>query len=180
MTPDVAVLGVVHPGVEPYLEAYLASLERQTEPAFDLLLANDGVRDLESRCRRRRLRSVVWAADGTPAAIRRQLVDHASAAGYRYLVFSDSDDRLAPNRVEKSLELLATHDVVVNDLTTITADGAVEQQGYLSQRLDNRQTVDVESQLDKNVMGVDEVTRCPKRCIGSASGRARSDGGVET
>ncbi len=105
MTPtprhDTAVCATVHAGVLPFLEPWLASLRTQTDQAFDLCVAVDGVAptDLPDLPDEGRLVHVVRPAAGsTPVEVRNALFGEATAA-WELIVAVDADDVLGPRRV---------------------------------------------------------------------------------
>ena len=109
---SVAVVGVLYPGVEPYLNAYLRALEQQTFNRFDLVLANDGLSDAESYLQNVRLKVVLHTASGSIAAIRRDLIETVVRAGYDFIVFTDCDDYISCNRLEVCNRLLGRSAIV--------------------------------------------------------------------
>lgn len=162
----VAVLGVVFPEVEKYLDSYLASLEKQTFNNFDLIIINDGLGDFEKYKDSCRLRINEIKYTNTPAKIREFAINYIKEK-YHYAVFTDSDDFFADNRVEKSLELLQHYDIVVNDLTTVSGEGKVLSSNYLSNRITNLSEVKPDYIVDKNVFGLSNTAvrlrSCPER-----------------
>lgn len=148
-----AVLGVVFPAVERFLDDYFVSLKRQTFKDFDLVLVNDGLDNLSEFQDKYSLSITEVKCSGTPAKIREFAINQIKSRGYQYLVFTDSDDVLSDDRITKSIELLRDNDVVVNDLTTISSTGKVETSLYITNRLKNNANISFDFIKDKNIFG---------------------------
>ncbi len=148
---------VVYPGVEAYLPQFVASMNAQTSKAFDLCVFNDGLDHEVLNAQFASLNKDVYCQffdiSGTPASIRIDALNQLIQAGYEYAILGDSDDFFSANRVEKSLELLAQHDVVINELDITNEQGDVMHQGFLQARLRNGQELDEAFLRDKNVCG---------------------------
>jgi glycosyltransferase involved in cell wall biosynthesis len=165
---SVAVVGVLYPGVEPYLNAYLRALEQQTFNRFDLVLANDGLSDAESYLQNVRLKVVLHTASGSIAAIRRDLIETVVRAGYDFIVFTDCDDYISCNRLEVCNRLLGRSAIVVNDLDVVSEDGKIQQLCYFSHRLNEGALLDRSDLLNGNLMGLTNVAARSEvllRCI---------------
>ena len=89
----------------------------------------------------------------TPAKIREYGINYIGKKGYDFIVFSDSDDILAADRIEKSIESLKGCDIVVNDVTVISDRGKILKQKYFSRRLHNGSRVGLDFIMDKNIFG---------------------------
>lgn len=159
-----AVFGVVFPGVKDYIDAYLESLESQTVSEFDLVFINDGFEEIFDVVRRYGLNVKILDHTGTPAKIREIGIRNMIEEGYEHIIFTDCDDVCSKKRVEKSLELLKEYDVVVNDLTLISDDGMIIDEGCISKRINNMSPVDAAYISDKNVFGFTN-TSVNARCI---------------
>ncbi|MBE0617458.1 MAG: hypothetical protein IH608_05975, partial [Proteobacteria bacterium] len=134
-----AFFTVVYPGAEPFLAAFLGSLEAQSHAAFDLIVGNDGLPGLDLAGSR--LQARVLPLGGTPAEIREAGLRFVRDQGYEQVVLGDCDDFFSANRVEVSLRLLQSWDVVVNDLDLVDAAGGALKPGYLSRRLGDGERV---------------------------------------
>jgi hypothetical protein len=73
--------------------------------------------------------------------------------GYSVVVFGDSDDYFEKNRIEKSIELLESHDIVINDLSLFNAKGIYDCL-YFSHRIKNNTIIDFDFILEKNIFGL--------------------------
>lgn len=148
-----AVLGFVFPEIREFIDDYLRSLENQTYKDFDLIIINDGFKNFNEFSNRYKLDIEVMPYSGNIAKNREFAIKYIRDKGYKYVIFTDSDDFFAPNRVEKSLELLEDYDIVVNDITTVSLSGDILQEHYMSDRLKNLSMIDFDFLRDKNVFG---------------------------
>lgn len=153
----VAILTVVFPGVESFLNDMFFSLKRQTCSNFDVFIFNDGLAELNKIVKRccNGLNVFVYDVDCSPVKIREFGIYKIIDLGwYDAILFCDSDDYFSDNRVAKSIEVLKSCDIVLNDLTLVTQDKISIEDSYLSNRLVNGQEVDYEYIKDKNVFGM--------------------------
>lgn len=149
------MLGVVFPSVRKYLADYFDSLLDQTYKDFDLVLLNDGLNDgLDDYKWPPTLNIIEIPCSGPPASIRERGINHALDAGYERLVFTDTDDYFAENRLERCIELLMDNDIVVNDLTLVDEDGSPYDELYISGRLKELDEVGLDFMMDRNIMGL--------------------------
>jgi glycosyltransferase involved in cell wall biosynthesis len=146
-------LGVVFPKVKKYLTEYLDSLQKQTYKDFDLIIINDGLKDFDRLTSRYKLNIIQLNHRNTPAKIREYGINFIKKKGYDFIVFSDSDDVLAADRIEKSIELLKSCDIVVNDVTLISNRSKILKRKYFSRRLRNGSRVGLDFIMDKNIFG---------------------------
>lgn len=149
----IAVLSVVFPSARRFLGDYLESLERQTYKDFDVIIVNDNVPDFGKISLRHDL-NIREIPSGKNIARNRELgINYAKKEGYDYLVFSDSDDMSAPDRVEKSITLLEHNDVVVNDITTMDKNGKILKKHYIGRRIKGGSRIMPDFIRDKNICG---------------------------
>jgi glycosyltransferase involved in cell wall biosynthesis len=146
-----AVLGVVFAAAQKYLPDYFNSLRNQTFKDFDLIILNDGIEDFKCP---QDLNVIEIPCSGSPASIRERGINHALDEGYGRLVFTDTDDFFADNRIERSMELLDDNDIVVNDITLVSEDGTPFDERYISRRLRDLHEIDIDILEDKNIMGL--------------------------
>jgi hypothetical protein len=150
---SVAVFVVIFPAIEHFLKEYFISLEKQSFKDFDIVVINDGFDSFQKAIGTSPLRIDEIRHGGTPSKIREFGIRHLQENNYEYVVFTDADDTFAPNRIEKSIELLKYHDIVVNDITTISKEGNILDSLYISNRLTNRAEIVFEFIIDKNIFG---------------------------
>lgn len=148
-------LTTIFPMNEQYLFDFFDSLQNQTYKDFDVIVVNDGHKNFESIKAKyaKYLNIIELKYSNTPAKNREHGVNYCIDAGYDILVFGDSDDYFAENRVKKSLELLNEYDIVVNDLSLFDEHGIYEER-YISHRLNNMSVVGLEFIEDKNIFGL--------------------------
>lgn len=149
----VAVLGVIFPEVEKFIDDYLLSLEKQTFKNFDLIIINDGFNKFGKYKYKYELNIKEIKYKNTPAKIRELGINHIREEGYEYIVFTDSDDFFSSNRIGKSIELLKHYDIVVNDLTLVSESGNILDTLYISNRIKKSSGVNLDFIIDKNIFG---------------------------
>jgi len=151
---ETAFISAVYPGVEEYLGDFLTSLAAQDYKSFDVIIVNDGLEDCEEKLSLHydlNIRTV--SADGTPAQVRKEGIRYLCENDYKTVIFGDSDDYFAPNRIGKLLSCLGTNDVVLNELTLVDKKKNVIEKHYLSERLKDGQSVPFCYIRNKNCFG---------------------------
>ena len=149
-----AFLTTVFPKNEKFLKSFFDSLSIQTYKHFDLVIVNDGFKNLlHYKNIYSDLNIININSSDTPAKNREVGINFCIDHKYKNLIFGDSDDYFANNRVEKSLELLKNADIIVNDLSLFNNKGVYETK-YISHRVNNLNRVDIEFIKDKNIFGM--------------------------
>jgi len=151
---EVVVIGTVYPGVEKYLDDYFSSLENQTCQEFDVLIANDGLGDLESVFEENNLHCKSIDVKGTVSSNRRNIMRHAMEMGYQRLVFTDCDDMFEENRIEVVNELLDNAAIVVNDLDITDEKGINIEARYFLRRFSEAEVINEDTIRAGNIMGL--------------------------
>ena len=129
---NTAFLTTVFPQNEKFLKPFFNSLSAQTYKDFDLVIVNDNFKNLDYyKDLYSNLDIININSSNTPAKNREVGINYCIDHKYEVLIFGDSDDYFANNRVEKSLELLKNTDVLVHDLSLFDSDGVYEKK-YLS------------------------------------------------
>lgn len=159
-----AVMGVVFPGVESFINDYLSSLEMQTFTNYDLVIINDGFENFDGYASSRKLNIKEIKYEGTPAKIREYGLNHIKNAGYENIVFTDTDDYFSENRIGYSCELLKEFDVVVNDVSTVSQANKVLEPLYMSNRVSNLSQIEYDFIIDKNIFGLSN-TAIKSKCL---------------
>jgi glycosyltransferase involved in cell wall biosynthesis len=150
----VAFLTTIFPTKDEFLIAFFDSLEEQTYKNFDIIVVNDGYKNFEMlRQKYSNLQILELPYKNTPAKNREYGINYCINNGYNVLIFGDSDDYFASNRIIKSLELLKSYDIVVNDLSLFDENGIYEEK-YISNRVNNLSPIDLEFIKDKNIFGL--------------------------
>lgn len=151
---DTCVFTVAYPGMEAWLPDFADSLRRQDSDAFDLVIVNDGL-DPESLADQiAGCNAAILEPAGGIAANRLTGFRHLLKAGYSHTVFADTDDRMSPDRVRVSVQLLSEYDIVANDLDIMGTDGEIITRGFWSGRLDDMTRIHKKDILDSNVIGL--------------------------
>ena len=151
----VAFLTTVFPMNISFLKEMLDSLVLQSFKSFDLIVVNDDLDEFDFIAKNYKgaLNIVEIKGANSPAKNREIGINYCIDSGYEFLVFGDSDDRFAKNRISLSLEKLKSADIIVNDLTLFDSNGVLET-GYLSNRVLNDQIIEFEFIKDKNIFGL--------------------------
>lgn len=150
----VAFLTTVFPTKDKFLITFFDSLEQQTYKNFDIIVVNDGYKKLQVfQQKYKNLKIIELPYKNTPAKNREYGINYCIDAHYDILIFGDSDDYFAENRVAKSLELLKSYDIVVNDLSLFNEDGIYEEK-YISHRVNNLSNINFDFIRDKNIFGL--------------------------
>lgn len=115
MEPErLALFTTVYPAVTRFLPDWVRSVAAQTDPGFDLWIALDGLIPAQVAGVMAGLprppRWIAGQAGDTPAGIRDQAMTRL-VSGYDAVVFVDSDDLLAPDRVAAARAALKHCDV---------------------------------------------------------------------
>lgn len=145
---------VAFPAQKDYLEDMLLSLDGQTYKDFDVVIANEGVDDLNLYTKNHPgLKVISFDVPGPPSLNRQKGFEYLLAHNYESVVFGDMDDYYASDRVGCSLELLKSFDVVANDFDLVDNGKKVLKTGYLSSRLKEGQIIEADFIRNKNVLG---------------------------
>ncbi len=137
-----------------YLDDFFFSLSNQTVKKFDLIVLNDGYGSIEKfHSKYPELNIIELRHSDTPAKNREFALNYIKSEGYEIVVFGDSDDVFSKNRIECSLDLLKTNDIVVNDITPFNEEGVLTA-NYMSNRVNNKEIIDIEFIRDKNIFGL--------------------------
>ena len=111
-----AVLTFVYQGVEPYINDFMNSLQKQTDTNFDLIIINDGFKQLEQFISRFNINSRILHFETSFVGRRKQGIRWLKGEGYDTVVFADSDDYFNWQRVELTKKQLINYDLVCNEL----------------------------------------------------------------
>lgn len=151
----VAFLATIFPMNKKYLYDFFNSLQEQTYKSFEVIIINDGYESFDEikTNYNRNLKIIELKHSNTPAKNREYGINYCIDNNYDILIFGDSDDYFAKNRVEKSIEFLRENDIVVNDLSLFNDNFPYEEK-YLSNRIRNLQSIDFEFIKDKNIFGL--------------------------
>ena len=150
----ICFLTTVFPMKIEYLYDFFDSISKQNYPFFELVIVNDGNRDLSKVLREyTSLKTHLIAAGKNPLHNRELLMKFAINNSYDIAIFGDSDDKFSDNRIADSVDKLSVADIVVNELSTFNSL-RVLQHNYLSNRLDNNADLQFSNIIDCNVFGL--------------------------
>ena len=154
MNNKIVFLTTIFPTNEKFLEDFFQSLVSQTFVDFDIVVVNDGYKNFNKiKSKFSTLSIIELPYKNTPFKNREYGINFCKENSYNLLVFGDCDDYFSSNRVEKSLELLLTYDIVVNDLSLFNEDGVYES-CYFSNRIANNSEIEYDFIKDKNIFGL--------------------------
>ena len=148
----IAVFSVVYPEVEKYFSDFFKSLEIQTFSNFELVLFNDGFKNLDKYISNSPIKKTVISCHNTWSNIRIQGIKWLYNNDFDYVVFADADDYSSSNRIQIVTDLLSRYDLVCNDFH-IFRDGENTSIPFLSKRLKEGDSVTAKSIFDKNILG---------------------------
>jgi len=155
---SVVFFSVIFPANEKYFNDFLKSISEQTFNDFDLLLYNDGLNNIDfyvSRyCDKINVKIISNEKKLSPAGIREYALNYLCKTDYEVIIFGDTDDFFADNRVEVTLKCIKDNDIVINDLTLYTEDKKVIYKNYLSQRLNNNSFITFNDIKTCNFLGL--------------------------
>tara|TARA_B100002003_G_C14148111_1_gene552122 strand:+ start:2333 stop:3202 length:870 start_codon:yes stop_codon:yes gene_type:complete len=150
-----AFISTVYPGVEEYLNYFFTSLTDQDFKKFDVIILNDGLEECEERLSLYdELNICIVPANGTPAEIRELGIKYLCDNRYKIVIFGDSDDYFAPNRIRELMYCLENSDVALNELTVVDNEKKVIEKHYLSKRLIDGQSISFDYIRNKNCFGL--------------------------
>lgn len=150
----VAVFSVIFPANLRYFNDFIESVNVQTATRFELVLANDGVENIDTFLTELRVPCTVLPCEGTPAAIRSAALVFLAKQGYQYVIFADTDDTMSNNRVEVSCGYLEDYPIVCNDLMITDCLGKIIDNAYWTSRLKDDFIFDAVFLKDKNIVGL--------------------------
>ncbi len=134
--------------------SYFKSLALQSCADFDVIIVNDGIKNIGNYLHQYSCLNVIeLECGGSIAKNREVMINHACQSSYDFVIFCDFDDYFSPNRVELTLGLLKSYDLVVNDLL-ICSDGNVSNDGYMSNRFPDGCQITLVDVLEKNFLGL--------------------------
>lgn len=154
MRSQTVVVGVIFPGCEEYLDAYVRSLEMQSDREFDLCLVNDGA---PGELRELFPATAFWIdidKQLTPAEIRLLLIRKARQEGYKNLIFTDTDDFFSENRVAESKRHLKSFDFVFNEISLVDQKGVLIGDKFLDSLNITHELTDSAALANENFIGL--------------------------
>jgi glycosyltransferase involved in cell wall biosynthesis len=153
-----AIFTVVYPGVENYLQDFFSSLFLQDDQCFEIFIINDGIKNLSEWLNGSKLPLHIRSVDRdgcTPSMIRKMGIRWLIEEKIDYIIFADSDDYFASNRIRVVKELLSESnaEAVINELV-LFGTGIIEPQYMFRNRLSERQQITNETIKFANCCGL--------------------------
>jgi len=151
---NVAFLTTIFPMEGQFLIDFFDSLSGQTYDNFDVIVVNDGYDNFyDVKMKYQNLSIIELPYSDTPAKNREYGINYCIKRKYDILIFGDSDDYFSNNRVELSLNMLNSNDIVVNDVSLFSDRGVYETM-YISNRLSDNSKVNFNYIKNKNIFGL--------------------------
>jgi len=151
---NVAFLTTIFPMEGQFLIDFFDSLSGQTYDNFDVIVVNDGYDNFyDVKMKYQNLSIIELPYSDTPAKNREYGINYCIEHKYDILIFGDSDDYFSNNRVELSLNMLNSNDIVVNDVSLFSDRGVYETM-YISNRLSDNSKVNYSYIKNKNIFGL--------------------------
>ena len=126
----------VYPNCEKHLPRMLRSLNEQSDIEFDIIIFNDGMKNIRGICEGHLEHPVhIYPVFGSIPKIREIALARLKASDYAYVIFGDADDSFAPNRIEVAKTLLFEHDLVVNDVNLCYESSKRSVSDYFQKRI---------------------------------------------
>ena len=145
---------VIFEGNLPYFPEFLASLQQQTDTDFTLLLFNDGVAQLSGYLANYQLPFEIIETSGSIAQVREQMLNYLTTAPFSMVVFGDTDDFFAQNRIALSKKELAFEQILVHDVWLVDEDGKELSRKHWSDRIDPSMRIDYDMLRNYNLLGL--------------------------
>jgi len=149
-----AVFTVIFPDNLKFVNDFVQSLNQQSCRQFDVIIANDGILNPKKYFKDLQFKFEIIDVNGSPAKIRELGIAYLEDTSFDFIVFSDSDDLLSPDRLDNCIRLLHDYPIVCNDLDLVDQDGELLVSNYWSTRLDDEFTFNSEFIKDKNILGL--------------------------
>lgn len=153
--PTTALITYVYPSAINYLPDFIKTVKTQTSSAFDVILFNDGVENLNEYDFPFR-KSIIKVA-GSVVEIRFRSFEILKELNYDKYIFLDLDDTMTSNRVEVLSHLLETEHIVCNDLNIMSDDTHIITKQIWLNRLGEQSTFDYKFIEKKNIIGLGNV-----------------------
>lgn len=133
---------------------FFNSLDNQTYKDFDLVILNDNFNDLNvARLKYPKINIVELEFSSTPSKNREHLINYIVDNKYDILIFGDCDDYFEYNRIEKSIELLKSYSIVINDVSLVNSNQIIKGK-YFSENISDLTEINIDFIRQKNVMGL--------------------------
>lgn len=127
-----------YPSCEEFLSHTLASLNKQTDQDFDVVIFNDNLESLKIICQKFLNKTPqIISVSGSVPAIRSFGLNQMKTSGYSHVILGDADDVFTSNRIKVTKQLLSENDVVVNDIDICNKSLKETSSAYFQNRLNS-------------------------------------------
>lgn len=150
---ETALVTFIYPASVRFLTDLINSINQQIQKPSIMIIFNDGVENLKKLLIPLGVNYMVADVKGSPFEIRYYAVEYLRKLDVKNIVFQDSDDTLAQNRILVLSEKLETYELVTNDLSLMDMTGNVYQRNLWGNRLPNNFEFDYKFIGDKNIVG---------------------------
>lgn len=150
---NTAVLTVVFESARPYMSDFLTSIQQQTTDEFELVVVNDGMKNIEELLSGLKVKTRVLYFQGSFVSLRKQAILWLANAEFEKVIFADSDDYFESLRVQLTQSLLDKYDMVCNEIVLFGAH-IQEPVPMISPRFFDEQLIRAEHIMNGNIMGM--------------------------
>lgn len=165
---EVSVLTTVYPGSEKYFNRFLESISSQTNKLFELIIINDGFNSLNAYLKQYKTISfIVIDSNKSPAENRIAGINYCINAGFKIIIFADSDDYFNENRIDVICDVFKNNeniDIVVNEMDLVDTSGGIISDSYLSHRFSDMRLLIFDDIKYSNIMGLSN-TAAKAKCF---------------
>ena len=148
------IISTVYKKITKYIPDFIHSLKNQTSKDFDILIANDDVRNLPKVIGKHDLNIEIIKSLNNPIKTRKKLIKLALKKNYKNIIFADADDICHHNRVEDLNKLLLKNKIVVNDINLMNNERLIKYKKYFSNRFKNNSIIDHKKIYNFNIFGL--------------------------
>ena len=150
-----AIVTYLYPNALKYLTRFLDELSLQTAKKFELIIFNDGTKNLTIS--KNEIKTNVFDLKGSPIEIRFKSFDILKNLDYENYIFIDIDDLMSENRIEIIIEKLKSNSIVCNDLNLMTENGIIIEKSVWKNRITNNFSFNFNFIKNKNIIGFGNV-----------------------
>jgi hypothetical protein len=151
----VCFFSVIFPQNLPFFNDFFFSLENQNYKDFDLVIINDGVKEIDQILLKfGSLNFKVFDFKGSISEIREFGISQVIKLGYEYIIFGDSDDFFSSNRVYETIKCLVHFPICFNELTIVNEKNEIVERNLWGDRLRSQKIIRNDFIFDKNVIGL--------------------------
>ncbi len=157
MNNNTVLFTVAYPAVGPFISEFLQSLAKQTDKNFTLFLLNDGLSDIDRYLEGVDISFEVLEHEDRPTALRKTGIKWALSEGAEFIIFGDTDDYFAVNRIEISKKMMSAHDVVCNEIY-LTGEEYPQPVPMLGELLNDETEINIKDIERGNCLGLSNTS----------------------